>query len=516
MRFDFHDSSFSRAALSVFAGLALACAAAQDARAQEAPISTELALVYDSGYASNQTTSEQVVIAFPVHVDNASWLRLHFRSVELAGDPLQGTGSILRITSLYDADAQTMNATHVEQWQQTSCYLNGGDLLVEVVAQPWTGNNRVVLSAATVGLPLGPDSQCGPTDDRILSFDGRAARLLPIGCTGWMIDDCRTCFLTAGHCGTSSLQTVQFNVPLSTAGGTLVNPPAADQYAVDNASKKTNSGGTGVGDDWTYFGCFPNSNTGLTPFGKQLVRHHFAQAPTFNASESIRITGYGTDSGSSNQVQQTHSGPWVTLSGTTIQYKTDTTGGNSGSPVIHDRNGDAIGIHTHGMCSTNGTGQNSGTRSNHPGLLAALAAPAGVCAGSGACSGVGTNFCIPGPLFSVLSGTGSASIASNNLVLHANNVGVGKPGLFMYSLNKQNVPFAGTTGRLCIGGGAPIVRLPPLDTGTGTTLTFAVNYVTVPPAGPISAGSVYNFQAWFRTTPGSSETSNGLTIAFVP
>jgi hypothetical protein len=320
--------------------------------------------------------------------------------------------------------------------------------------------------------------------------------------------------LTAGHCSSSSLQTAQFNVPLSTSGGGLVHPPASDQYAVDVSSKQ-NNGGQGVGNDWGYFGCFPNASTGLTPFGKQLVRYHLALPPSFNGSESIRITGYGTDSGSANQTQQTHSGPWATLNGNTVQYRTDTTGGNSGSPVVHEPSGNAIGIHTHGGCSTTGSGQNSGTASTHAGLLAALASPTGVCAGSGACSSVGNNYCLPGALFSVISATGTASVGANDLVLHANNIPTNKTGIFMYSLNKQSIVLAGNSGRLCIGGGTAIRRLPGVNSGAGTTFTFPLDYTALSTAGAILPGSTWNFQAWFRKLPGSTETTNGLEISFV-
>ena len=93
---------------------------------------------------------------------------------------------------------------------------NGDAVLVEVLAQPGTGMNRVVVDSVTAGEIPSEDSQCGPTDDRVLSSDPRAARLLPIGCTGWIIDDCQSCFLTAGHCSGGS-QIVEFNVPLSTS-----------------------------------------------------------------------------------------------------------------------------------------------------------------------------------------------------------------------------------------------------------------------------------------------------------
>ena len=51
---------------------------------------------------------------------------------------------------------------------------------------------------------------------------------------------------------------------------------------------------------------------------------------------------------------------------------------NSGSPVINEDTGQAIGIHTHGGCSKGG-GSNLGTGSNHAGLQSALANPLGVC-----------------------------------------------------------------------------------------------------------------------------------------
>ena len=160
----------------------------------------------------------------------------------------------------------------------------------------------------------------------------------------------------------------------------IVNPPPQDQYSIDQTSIQSN-GGQGVGNDWGYFGCFANANTGLTPFQAQGARYTLTLPPAFNASHTIRITGYGVDSTppQNTQVQQTHVGPWVTLSGTTVQYQTDTEGGNSGSPVLHEQSGNAIGIHTHGGCTSTG-GQNSGTASSHSGLQGALALPTGICA----------------------------------------------------------------------------------------------------------------------------------------
>jgi V8-like Glu-specific endopeptidase len=509
-----HSTSWIRSRSLRLALAAAALVAGNSARAfqQEEPPSTEVLYPYDSGKVENRTNQANVILSFPVQVSGARWLRLNFTGVQLSGDPLGQDASILRLTALSDGDVQEQNAIHVRQWQSHSCYFNGDSVLVEVFAHPGTGANRVVLHSVTAGLDWLGDTICGPVDDRVLSYDGRAARLLPIGCTGWIINDCKSCMLTAGHCSTTSLQTAEFNVPLSSGSGSLNHPPASDQYAVDVASKQTN-GGQGIGNDWGYFGCFPNPNTGLTPFEKQLVRYSLALPPPFNGSQTIRITGYGTDSGTSNQVQQTHSGPWVTLSGSTVQYQTDTTGGNSGSPVIHEPSGNAIGIHTHGGCNSNGTGQNSGTASNHSGLQAALAAPKGVCLGA-PCSGVGTNFCLPGALTSVISGTGSSSIAANDLVLHANNIPLNKTGIFIYSLDAQQVSFR--TGYLCVGGGNPIVRLPGVSSGNSGTFTYPIDYGALPGAGQINSGSTWHFQAWFRSGPGLTDLSNGLRITFVP
>ena len=77
-------------------------------------------------------------------------------------------------------------------------------------------------------------------------------------------------------------------------------------------------------------------------------------------------------------MQKTHVGPFAFFGGTNVQYTTDTTGGNSGSPVIFEDTGEAIGIHTHAGCNSGG-GANNGTGINHPGLQDYLANPQGVC-----------------------------------------------------------------------------------------------------------------------------------------
>ncbi|MCH7847868.1 MAG: trypsin-like peptidase domain-containing protein [Planctomycetes bacterium] len=334
----------------------------------------------DSGRVLNMAFARGVVYSTTIQVPDATWLRLTFDEATLARTPAGGHSTVLRITSLADGATQHHTTQTLKQWSHTSAYFNGDAVRLELIADPAAGASRVRITQVTVGVPGGDvlASICGPTDDRLPSDDPRAGRALPIGCTAWLFDDANNCLLTAGHCSTASLQVIEFNVPLSNGGGGIQHPGPEDQYTVDVSSKQSVAGG--VGNDWGYFGCFPNTETGLTPGEAQGVFFTLADSPPPVQGQNIRITGYGVDSSPPewNQTQQTHAGPYVTFSGSTVQYRTDTTGGNSGSPVINDENGLAIGIHTHGGCDAGG-GQNSGTGSNHAGWQAALADPQGVC-----------------------------------------------------------------------------------------------------------------------------------------
>ncbi|HTF91027.1 MAG TPA: hypothetical protein VK843_21610, partial [Planctomycetota bacterium] len=279
-------SSFVSTTLLALAALAAPLRAQQTLEAP--PPSMELVFGHDSGPVANNTGLAQVVISFPVNVHNAPWMRLFFSRIELAGDPDAGTGSILRLTSIYDAEVQELDARGVARWLSTSAYFNGDTVLVEVLAQPGTGANRIVLDRVTAGKPMqGTTDFICAIDLRVPSFDGRGARLLPPGCSTWMISDCATCFLSAGHCATANM-VVQFNVPPSQANGTLVNPPIEDQFPVDPISTRAQSLGVGV--DWMYFGAMVN-NLGETPMQHQLARWGTMAMPPFNNQDVTRVTG---------------------------------------------------------------------------------------------------------------------------------------------------------------------------------------------------------------------------------
>ena len=384
---------YTRSLLSAFALAASLAAQAHDPQSSLHYPQVDSGLVQNTLAAPSAAGVPQVVWSHVVTVGRASWLRLHYHSVSLSGSPEPGgDGSFLRLTSMRDGAVQRQHLRHVREWQDSSAYFNGDSVLVELLAQPGTGDSRFVLKCVVAGPEqvLEPDSICGTVDNRTLSSDPRVGRV-GFGCSAWMINDCNHCFLSAGHCGVGAATVIQFNVPLSSAGGNPIAPPPTDQYAVDPASIQSQDGGASLGDDWVYFGCFDNSNTGLSPYAAQGSTAYDLATPPAVAGQTIRITGFGSTSApvspTWNLVQKTHTGPYLSnLPGDVLRYTVDTTGGNSGSPIEVEGTNQAIGIHTNAGC--NSVGGNQGCSSANAGLQAALANPQGVCAAAGSgCAG---------------------------------------------------------------------------------------------------------------------------------
>ena len=303
---------------------------------------------YDGSGELTKGMQAQLVADELVMVPGSTWMQLNFHSLRL------GEGSYIQISSLLDGHTQRLDAEAVRAWNYRSAYFNGDALLVELFVAPMDREIFVNVEEVTVGDYRAPlKSICG-TDDRTDSTDPRVGRMVPIGCTGWLVDNGK--FITAGHCLNSrNSQVLEFNVPDSNADGSLNHPGPEDQYPIDQGSFTFVDGG--VGNDWGVFTATANTTTGLTP--------HAAQGSAFAIKQdlgpnNIRITGFGVDSGSDNQSHQTHVGPNEGSSGTTMRYSADTTGGNSGSPVIDEATNMAVGVHSHGGCSSSG-GNNSGT-----------------------------------------------------------------------------------------------------------------------------------------------------------
>lgn len=321
----------------------------------------------NENYGSNPELSFSAVIEIP----DAPWIQLHFDKTNL------GKESYVIITSLFDHQWQKLNVASLEQWNNYSAFFNGNSVKLELFVAPFDKEILINVDEVIVGKwanGVVTESQCGPTDDRVLSNQPATARLLNVGCTAWIIPNGK--FATAGHClDGSSANVVEFNVPLSLPNGTLQHPGPEDQYSVNVSTKVYQDGG--IGNDWGVFEVYPNSNTGLMP--KQAQGAYWPLVQSYSP-DSIRITGYGVDYDNQNynQVQQTHVGPNAGSSGTTMRYVTDTEGGNSGSPVIDALNNVAVGIHTHGGCTTSG-GNNNGTSTFHTAFWAAADEGAGGC-----------------------------------------------------------------------------------------------------------------------------------------
>lgn len=343
-------------------------------------------LGFDSGYRTSKAPGE-VLARFDVAAPDSAWVRLYFGACQFSGSRAEG-GSYLRLTSLLDGGTQVLDADAFAQWGGTSAYFNGSDVSVELIGGQGAGSSRLVIDHV-VAAPSGSISSrsiCGSADDRVASQEPANGRLLPAGCTAWIFSDLNHSMLTAGHCGVSAGTVIEFNVPASNADGTLVHPQPQFQFAADASSVQTSVGG--VGNDWCYFGVFPNADTGLTAYQTQGASYTLdSEAPPVDG-QFVRITGFGTVSlplpRAWNQTQRTASGNYLALADTTLQYDADTTGGNSGSPVYLLESRTVVGIHTNAGCDAGG-GANSGTAVQNPGLQAALASPRGVCAsGTGA------------------------------------------------------------------------------------------------------------------------------------
>ncbi|MCC5787625.1 MAG: trypsin-like peptidase domain-containing protein, partial [Phycisphaerales bacterium] len=232
--------------------------------------------------------------------------------------------------------------------------------------------------------PAQAESICDGADDRVLSYDQRVARM-STGCTAWLINHGNSAnrFLTAGHCITTGNTTaiMHFNVPLSTSGGGFRAPAPEYQYPIQAGSIQSIN--SGLGNDMALFQTNVNSNTGLAPRDAQGGAFNLANPPASANNQPVRVTGHGLRDPNNPQIppewstaQKTHTGPLTDRSSTTLRYRPDTTGGNSGSPVILESTGNAIGIHSHGGCTNTG-GANGGTARDHPSLVNMLNSPLG-------------------------------------------------------------------------------------------------------------------------------------------
>ncbi len=313
---------------------------------------------FQAGPYSNGSPQSRLAVEKLVRFPKASFLQIGFAAIHLSPD------SRLEVVSLLDDEKEVWTGRSLKAGQSLeSAYFNGEAVLIRLWSAPGSRGDGFAIRDVAVGRPadqLGVLTLCG-ADNRLPSTDRRVARIIikkgtsVTWCTSWLISPVN-CFATAGHCLSGATQvTAQFNVPKSTINGALVNPPVTDQYPWEGTTKRSYEN-NGVGRDWGVFTTQKNPVTKRYPGSVQRSYFLFQARPAFRTT--LRVTGYGTDTTPNrtyNGIQQTSTGPLSVAPTLSYPgYHVDTTGGNSGSPVMVASTNKAIGVHTHGGCSSTG------------------------------------------------------------------------------------------------------------------------------------------------------------------
>jgi trimeric autotransporter adhesin len=353
-----------------------------------------------TGLHTNDDSAPQLAFSGVLSATNAARLRVHFFNYHL------GLGSYVQLQSVQDGEVQILNASGMTNWSATSGIFNGSTLRIQLYVAP--GDRDVFFIVDGFFAESGreavkdPYSQhstmktlCGG-DNRVPSNDNRVGRLNVSGCTGWLVSN--GAVLTAGHCAPVG-SVFEVNIPPSAANGTTVASAIQDQFPVVATGQQSQSSGAGA--DWAVFSLGPNSlgEIAHVKFGFfRLTRSRPAVGTT------LRVTGCGVDNtpaftggicgardsagacthpncNAQSQTLQTGTGTFssetITAGNATLTYAVDTEPANSGSPIIWEANGWAIGIHDAGGCTAGG-GANGGTSFEHDPLESALNAAFGL------------------------------------------------------------------------------------------------------------------------------------------
>jgi len=247
----------------------------------------------------------------------------------------------------------------------------GASAPVVTIDKFWRGYNEAEYNAANIGLM----SVCGSDARRDVvcyqtSHPTQFARSKPVArlliggtsaCTGWRVGDTNR-VLTNNHCtstqsGVTSTET-QFNYQCQTCGGN--NPFTPTKVSGASLVK------TSASLDYTLYSV--NGFSTISSFGtlyiesRQPVSHETVYIPGHGDATAKRLSIYETAGGALCDIDT------VNLDSVNTGYLCDTSGGNSGSPVLATSSHKVIALHHLGGC------QNAGTRMSliYPEIIALI------------------------------------------------------------------------------------------------------------------------------------------------
>jgi len=136
-------------------------------------------------------------------------------------------------------------------------------------------------------------------------------------------------------------------------------------------------------------------------------------------------------------------------------------------------------------------------------------------------AGIGTSYCIAtvnstGSASSIAA-SGSGSVSANDLVLTANSLPSGQPGIFIASPTPTQIPFF--NGFLCVSP-TGLQRFTTVNAPSGGIVTQGVDINSAAAGGlNVAAGQSYYYQRWNRDPAaggGNANFSDGVEVAYTP
>jgi hypothetical protein len=123
-----------------------------------------------------------------------------------------------------------------------------------------------------------------------------------------------------------------------------------------------------------------------------------------------------------------------------------------------------------------------------------------------------------------LYGSGTSSVAADDLTLHATQISPNKLGIYFMG-PAQALAVSGNGLRTIGGGSSGIKRYLPGNSGAAGEIDLgpgvvAYSHAHFPAASQIQVGQTWNFQCFYRDPSGpcggASNTTNGFSVTFTP